>query len=240
MSKLGVNIDHVATLRQARGEHDPEPVYAAVQAQDAGADNITVHLREDRRHIQDRDVEMIREMVVIPLNLEMALSDELLLIALKIKPNRITLVPEKRAELTTEGGLDVILHQSRIKNFVNQCNTEKITVSIFVDPNPTQIQAIINTGATMIELHTGYYANTRGEQQKAECERLKTAAKLARDFGLQVSAGHGLTYHNVKTIVQISDIEELNIGHNIIARALFVGLTQAVKEMKLLTSITQR
>lgn len=232
MPTLGVNIDHVATLRQARRTIEPDPVAAAVIAELAGADGITVHLREDRRHIQDRDVRLLRETVMTHLNLEMAPTDEMIAIALEIKPDYITLVPERREEVTTEGGLDIAGQLSRMTDVVSQLQGADIPVSLFIDANPPQIEASAQVKAKFIELHTGCYAEAKGEQQAKELESLTQGSQLARDAGLRVNAGHGLTYWNVYPVACIEGMEELNIGHTIISRAVLVGLDQAVREMK--------
>ncbi|RLA00218.1 MAG: pyridoxine 5'-phosphate synthase [Gammaproteobacteria bacterium] len=229
---LGVNIDHVATLRQARGTNYPEPVQAALMVEQAGADSITIHLREDRRHINDRDVNLIRETIQTKLNLEMAVTDEMLAIARKIGPDFSCLVPEKREELTTEGGLDVAGNLSKITDAVQSLKEGAIKVSLFIDADPSQIEAAAATGAEMIELHTGHYADTGGAEQARELLRIIEGTSHASHLGLQVNAGHGLHYHNVQPIASIAEIVELNIGHAIIARALFCGLPMAVSEMK--------
>ncbi len=229
---LGVNIDHVATLRQARGGRAPEPVDAALIAERAGADGITVHLREDRRHIQDHDVERLRALIATRLNLEMAVTDEMLGIAERIAPTFCCLVPEKRQELTTEGGLAVAGDEERIGAACRRLAAAGILVSLFIDPEPAQIRAAAAAGAPFIELHTGAYADaTSPAQQMLECERLHSAAAEAAALGLRVNAGHGLDYHNVEPIAAITTIEELNIGHAIIARAVMVGLERAVRDM---------
>jgi len=229
---LGVNIDHVATLRQARGTRYPEPVQAALMVEQAGADSITIHLREDRRHINDRDVDLIRQTLDTKLNLEMAVTDEMVAIARKTGPDFSCLVPEKREELTTEGGLDVAGNLSRVTDAVQSLNEAAIKVSLFIDADPEQIEAAAATGAEMIELHTGHYADTAGVEQAKELSRIYQAASQADKLGLQVNAGHGLHYHNVQPIAAIPEVVELNIGHAIIARALFSGLPLAVSEMK--------
>jgi pyridoxine 5-phosphate synthase len=230
---LGVNIDHVATLRQARGTIYPDPVHAAFVAEHAGADGITIHLREDRRHIQDRDVRLIKQTTQTRLNLEMAVTDEMLAIACDVKPTFCCLVPEKREELTTEGGLDVAGQMNKIIAAVEQLMAEKIAVSLFIDPDKTQIDAAKQSGATIIELHTGRYADAIDEhQQQQELQRIVDAAKYANHLGLQVNAGHGLNYHNVEAIAAIPEIVELNIGHAIIARAVIDGLAKATADMK--------
>ncbi len=234
--RLGVNIDHVATVRQARRTFEPSPVFAALIAQQAGADQITLHLREDRRHIQDRDLELIKELVNIPVNLEMAPVEEMRQIALRVKPDRVTLVPERREEITTEGGLDVSSLMEHLREFIKPFKEEGIEVSFFVDPQIKQIEASKGVGADAVELHTGTFANLWNEhkfdQAEIELQRIREAAELARNLGLRVYAGHGLTYHNVKEIVKLSDvIEELNIGHSIVANAVIFGFERAVKEM---------
>jgi pyridoxine 5-phosphate synthase len=232
MAKLGLNIDHIATVRQARGGSEPDPVTAAALGELAGAEGITIHLREDRRHIQDRDLEMLRGTVKTKLNLEMAATQEMVRIALKVKPEQVTLVPEKRQELTTEGGLDVIVHAKLISDAVKRLRDGGIVVSLFVDPNQEQIKAANKTGADYIEIHTGAYAEAIGwPAQERELEAIDTAIKLARKVGLGVNAGHGLNYVNIKALAAIGGIEEYNIGHSIIARAMLVGLDRAVKDM---------
>ncbi|GAB4391451.1 MAG: pyridoxine 5'-phosphate synthase [Gammaproteobacteria bacterium] len=232
-TKLGVNIDHIATLRQARGTSYPDPIFAAKLAEQAGADNITCHLREDRRHIQDRDIELISNMLEARFNFEMAATEQMINIALHVKPNCCCIVPEKREELTTEGGLDVIKHQVNLQAVCNTLIHAGIEVSFFVDPDLEQIEAAIECGVPAIEIHTGDYAqaNTLQEQER-ELKRIKEAAVYAKGKGLIVNAGHGLHYHNVEAIAAIPELNELNIGHAIIARAVFVGLEHAVKEMK--------
>lgn len=229
---LGVNIDHVATLRQARRAHYPDPVHAALQAEMAGADSITLHLREDRRHIQDRDVQIMRGALQTRMNLEMAVTEEMIRIAADIKPQDCCLVPESRQEVTTEGGLNVAGQAARIADAVTVLGASGIRVSLFIDPDTAQIEAARRTGAPVIELHTGAYADARGAAQAREFERLRNAAKLAASLGLIVNAGHGLHYHNVEPIAALADIVELNIGHSIIARAVFDGLPKAVRDMK--------
>lgn len=232
MPTLGVNIDHIATIRQARRTVEPDPVAAAVIAELAGADGITVHLREDRRHIQDRDVRLLRETVMTHLNLEMAPTNEMLVIALEIKPDYVTLVPERREEITTEGGLDIAGQVSRMTDVVSQLQEAGIPVSLFIDANPSQIEASAQVQAQFIELHTGCYAEAKGEQQAQELEILAKGSQLARQAGLRVNAGHGLTYWNVYPVACIEGMEELNIGHTIVSRAVLVGLERAVREMK--------
>lgn len=231
---LGVNIDHIATLRQARGTRYPDPVQAALLAEEAGADGITVHLREDRRHIQPRDVRLLAEMLNTRMNLEMAVTEEMLALAEEIRPAHVCLVPEKREELTTEGGLDVVGGFDLIANACKRLKAAGCDVSLFIDPEEAQIDAAVRAGAPTIELHTGAYAEAQpgSETANAEYERLSTAAIHAVSSGLVVNAGHGLHYHNVEAIAALPGVNELNIGHAIIARALFVGLKEAVQEMK--------
>ena len=230
---LGVNIDHIATIRQARGTRYPDPVHAALLAEQAGADGITAHLREDRRHIQDRDIFLLKDMLHTRLNLEMAVTEDMVNLALQVKPRACCLVPERRAELTTEGGLDVLSSLSFIKCACHKLAEADIEVSLFIDPELQQIDAAIATGAPVIELHTGSYADCdKTADQIAEYKRLQIAAEYATNAGLQVNAGHGLNLHNVEAICQIKQITELNIGHALIAQALFGGLPQAVRDMK--------
>jgi len=230
---LGVNIDHIATLRQARLTRYPDPIQAAHLAEEAGADGITIHLREDRRHIQERDVKLLKETLSTRMNLEMAVIPEMLKFALDIKPEHCCLVPEKREELTTEGGLAVIGNEDKIRQACERLQDQGTEVSLFIDPDPLQIAAAHSTGAKAIELHTGHYANTIDvNSQQKELERLLEGAKIAHDLGLIVNAGHGLHYHNVKPIASIPYIYELNIGHAIIARAVITGLKEAVSNMK--------
>ncbi|GAA0577518.1 pyridoxine 5'-phosphate synthase [Halomonas salifodinae] len=229
---LGVNIDHIATLRQARGTRYPDPVQAALLAEEAGADGITVHLREDRRHIQERDVRLLAEVLNTRMNLEMAVTEEMLALAEEVRPAHVCLVPEKREELTTEGGLDVVGGFEAIAAACARLAAVGCEVSLFIDPEPTQIEAAVKAGAPVIELHTGAYAEASGEAARREHARIAAAAELAGELGLIVNAGHGLHYHNVEAIAAIPGLHELNIGHAIIARALFVGLKEAVAEMK--------
>ena len=237
MPELGVNIDHVATIREARKIDYPNPVEAAILCQRSGADSIVCHLREDRRHIQDKDLRELKDAIKIKLNLEMAMSEEIVNIALRIKPDQITLVPEKRRELTTEGGLDVSAHAKRIKSVFEKMTKRNIKVSLFIDPDKKQIKAAMESGVGMIELHTGCYANAKTEKEKKrEFELLKTSALFAKRIGLRVFAGHGLNYKNTSLLRKIKEIEEYNIGHSIVARAVFVGLGKAVKEMKALVA----
>jgi len=227
-----VNVDHIATLRQARQGAEPDPVAAAVLAELAGADGIIVHLREDRRHIQDRDLRLLRQTVQTKLNLEMAATDEMQRIALEVKPEITTLVPEKREELTTEGGLEVASRIAFFTEYIGRIKQGNISVSLFVDPDDRQIAASKKTGADWVEVHTGAYANARTDRDRVrEFDKIVEAAKLAASLGLRVGAGHGLNYVNVKSIARISEVEELNIGHSIISRASLVGLDRAVREM---------
>jgi pyridoxine 5-phosphate synthase len=230
--RLAVNIDHIATLRQARKGHDPQPLAAAVIAEMAGAQGITVHLRGDRRHIQDRDVEILKRTVSTHLNVEMAASPDMVRIAQTIKPHQVTLVPERRDELTTEGGLDAVLHAANLEKTIGQLRDAAIDVSLFVDPDLEQIRQCQKLRAPMIEINTGRYTEAwRKGSWSAELEKVATAAKAARKIGLTVLAGHGLNYRNIDGIARIEEIEELNIGHSIVARAALVGLESAVKEM---------
>jgi pyridoxine 5-phosphate synthase len=229
---LGVNIDHVATLRQARGTPYPRPVEAAVMAEQAGADSITVHLREDRRHIQDYDLVAIQEVMRTHMNLEMAVTEEMLGIAGKIRPSDCCLVPESREELTTEGGLDVISQQDKVRDACSRLAAMEIRVSLFIDPDPAQLDAAVAAGAPVVELHTGSYADAEGDEQCKELRRVVAAAEHAHNIGLTVNAGHGLHYGNVAAIAKIDPIVELNIGHAIISRAVFDGLSTAVSDMK--------
>ncbi len=233
MIRLGVNIDHVATIRQARRGREPDPVAAAVLAVLGGADGITIHLREDRRHIQDRDVYLLRETVTVRLNLEMAAYDEILAIALKVKPDEATLVPEKRQEVTTEGGLDVIATESATRPAVDRLKAAGIHVSLFIDPDLAQVDQAKRLGADAIEFQTASYSEAVGAVAvAAELAKLEQATAHARGLGLHVHMGHGLNYQNVKPIVRIAGVEELNIGHSIVSRAVLVGLDRAVREMK--------
>jgi pyridoxine 5-phosphate synthase len=227
-----VNIDHVATLRQARRARYPEPLHAALLAEEAGADSITLHLREDRRHIQERDVTMMREALQTRMNLEMAVTEEMIRIAQNVLPQDCCLVPESRQEVTTEGGLDVAGQSARVADAVKALGGAGIRVSLFIDPDLAQIEASQRAGAPVIELHTGAYADATGAARAREFERLLGAAKFAARLGLIVNAGHGLNYHNVEPIAAIQEIVELNIGHAIVARAVFDGLAKAVRDMK--------
>jgi len=231
--KLGVNIDHVATLRQARGTRYPDPVQAAIEAEQAGADAITLHLREDRRHIQERDVEQLKSILQTRMNLEMAVTDEMIAYALRVLPEECCLVPERRQELTTEGGLDVVTHQKKISAACARLADAGVRASLFVDADTRQIEAVAQSGAPVIEIHTGRYADTlSADARSEELARIELAVQQGLDLGLQVNAGHGLNYHNVQAIAAIPGIAELNIGHAIVARALFSGLQESVREMK--------
>lgn len=232
MAELGVNIDHVATVRQARRTTEPDPVWAATLAQLGGADGITLHLREDRRHIQDRDLRVLRETVTVKLNLELAASPDIVAIACQTRPDQATLVPEKREEVTTEGGLDLFANPKRVADAIAALRGAGIEISLFIDPDLKQIDEAARLKAHAVELHTGEYAMTSGEQQAAELAKLAAAARHAKSRGLILHAGHGLTYRNVKPIAALEGISELNIGHSIVARALMVGFEQAVREMK--------
>jgi pyridoxine 5-phosphate synthase len=230
---LGVNIDHVATIRQARRTRYPDPVYAALMAEQAGADCITLHLREDRRHIQDRDLRAMKDVLQTRMNLEMAVTDEMIDIAIEVQPRDVCLVPERREELTTEGGLDVAGQLERVREAVARLSAAGIRVSLFIDPDPAQLDASLAAGAPVVELHTGAYADAPEEaEQQRELERVVAAARHGVALGLAVNAGHGLNYHNVQPIARIVEIAELNIGHAIVARAIFDGLSTAVIEMK--------
>ncbi|MDE1942059.1 MAG: pyridoxine 5'-phosphate synthase [Betaproteobacteria bacterium] len=235
MIQLGVNIDHIATLRQARGTRYPSPVQAALLAEYAGADAITLHLREDRRHIQDRDLEILREVLSTRMNLEMAVTDEMLAIALKTRPHDACLVPERRQEITTEGGLDVVSHFDRVRDACRVLAESGIRVSLFINADREQIDAAHAAGAPVVELHTGHYAELETDAERApELERLRDAADYGVRLGLRVNAGHGLNYHNTRSVAAMVNISELNIGHAIVAQALFVGWEAAVREMKTL------
>ena len=233
MAELGVNIDHVATVREARKTNEPDPVWAAMLAELGGADGITLHLREDRRHIQERDLRVLRETVAVKLNLELACEEEVLAIACRTRPDQVSLVPEKREEVTTEGGLDVVGTASKVAKTVERLREAGIIVSLFVDPSLDQIEAAREAGAQGVELHTGQYALARpGNEQRAQLEVLSRASSRVVELGLTLHAGHGLTYRNVKPVAAIADMCELNIGHSIIARAVMVGMERAVREMK--------
>jgi pyridoxine 5-phosphate synthase len=231
--RLGVNIDHVATLRQSRGGTEPDPLAAAVLVELAGADGIVVHLREDRRHIQDKDLALLKEIIRTKLDLEMAAEESMAKIALSVKPHLVTLVPERRQELTTEGGLDVVGQRDRLQAIVNLLHDGGIPVSLFIDPDLNQVRAAHKISSDYIELHTGRYSNVgRIKEEQAEFEALGQSAKLAYKLGMGVNAGHGLNYRNIRRLTQIPEIVEYNIGHSIISRAVLVGLDQAVREMK--------
>jgi len=233
--RLGVNIDHVATVRQARLGAAPDPLEAALACERAGADSLVCHLREDRRHIQDRDVARFLERLKIPVNLEMSIAPDVVSVALRLKPDQVTLVPERRRELTTEGGLDVARLLRRLTRLVREFDDAGICVSLFIDPAHAQVAAAVETGARIVELHTGRYANARTSRQRSrELAALRRAAQQAHEFGLSVAAGHGLDYHNANAMTTIPHVEELNIGFSIIARALFVGLERAIHDMKTL------
>lgn len=233
MPRLGVNIDHVATLRQARGGKEPDPVWAAALAELAGADGITIHLREDRRHIQDRDLRLLRETVKVRLNLELAVDPAIIAIALETRPDQVTFVPERRAELTTEGGLDVIGQRDRVAEAISRCRDAGLEVSLFIDPDPAQVELSAELGAQAVELHTGRYADATSEAEEArELAALIGAGGITLDLGLKLHAGHGLNYQNVGAVARVRGMTELNIGHSIISRAVFVGLERAVREMK--------
>lgn len=230
---LGVNIDHVATLRQARGTRYPDPVHAALRAEQAGADSITLHLREDRRHIQERDVLMLKDMLLTRMNLEMAVTESMLAFAEKVQPEDCCLVPERREELTTEGGLDVVGQESKIREACSRLAEAGVKVSLFIDADVAQIEAAKRCGAPAIEIHTGHFADADGKDQtRMELKKIIDAVALGYELGFQVNAGHGLNYQNVKSIASIPNIKELNIGHAIIAEAVFIGLDQAIKKMK--------
>lgn len=232
MMKLGVNIDHIATLRQARGTAYPDPVQAALLAEQAGADGITLHLREDRRHIQDADVFALRPLLKTKMNLEMAVTDEMLQIALKVQPQDVCLVPERREERTTEGGLDVLGNQARIREVCQALAQQAIQVSLFIAPDLAQIDAALAVGAPVIEIHTGHFADTQGAAQQAELNKIQQAVQYAHQAGLIVNAGHGLNIDNVHRITAVPHLYELNIGHAIVARAVIIGWQAAVREMK--------
>lgn len=232
MIRLGVNVDHVATVRQARRIDVPDPVEAALIAETAGADGITVHLREDRRHIQERDVQLLRERLQTKLNLEMAVTPAMLGFAENVRPDDACFVPEKREELTTEGGLDVVSHREKIREATQRLQGTGLRVSLFVDPEPAQIEASRDAGAHAVEIHTGAYCNVLGIEREKQLQAILEASKLAHSLGLEVHGGHGLNYDNVLAIAQIPEMTELNIGHSIIARAIIVGIEQATREMK--------
>jgi len=232
MPELGVNIDHVATIRQARKTYEPDPVAAAVLCELAGADAITIHLREDRRHINDRDVRVLRETVTIELNLELSVADEIVGIACQVKPDQATIVPERREEVTTEGGLDVVTHRAAVARSIERLQASGISVSLFLDPDARQIELARQLGADAVELHTGQYALSKGSAQQEQLVALTTAGKQIIELGMHLHAGHGLNYHNVVPVARIPQMRELNIGHSIVSRAVLVGLKRAVSEMK--------
>ncbi len=233
MPRLGVNIDHVATIRQARGGREPDPVWAAAEAELAGADGITIHLREDRRHIQDRDLRILKETVQTRLNLELAIDPAIIALALQYRPDQITFVPERREELTTEGGLDIITHRDRVRDAVARCRDAGLHVSLFIDPSPAQVEAAHTLGAEAVELHTGRYADATDPAAVArELQALIEAGRTVNQLGMGLHAGHGLNYSNVGPVAQIEAMLELNIGHSIIARSVFIGLRAAVSTMK--------
>jgi len=232
MTKLGVNIDHVATVREARKTFEPDPLWAAALAELGGADGITVHLREDRRHIQERDLRVLRESVHVPLNLELATDPDVLAIACDIGPELATLVPEHREEVTTEGGLDVVANPSAVQSAIEKLRESGMVVSLFLDPDEAQIDTAASVGADAVELHTGPYALANGPSRQRELARLQTAGQLVRDRGMVLHAGHGLNYQNVQPVARIEGMSDLNIGHSIVARAIMVGMQQAVREMK--------
>ncbi len=233
MIRLGVNVDHVATIREARKTNEPDPVLAASLAELGGADSIVVHLREDRRHIQDRDLRVLRQTVKSRLNLEMGMADEIIAIAIEVRPDQVTLVPERRQELTTEGGLDVVKQRDRIREVVASFNKHEIPVSLFIDPVNEHVQEAKKLGARFVELHTGMFVNTKtAEERLLETHALEEAARMGRNLRLGVAAGHGITYVNARAVAEIPGLEEYNIGHTIVARAVSVGMEQAVREMK--------
>jgi pyridoxine 5-phosphate synthase len=236
MPELGVNIDHVATLRQARKTYEPDPVWAAALAELGGADGITIHLREDRRHIQDRDLRLLRQTVTVKLNLELACNQEVLDIACEVHPDQATLVPERREEVTTEGGLDAVGHREAVARAVSQLQAAGIFVSLFLDPVIEQVELAAEIGADAVELHTGQYSLSRGQTRQEELAKLVAAGHRIRQFGMALHAGHGLNYQNVRPVAQIAEMHELNIGHSIVARAVLVGLERAVREMKQLVA----
>ncbi len=233
MPRLGVNIDHVATLRQVRGGREPDPVWAAVLSELGGADVITIHLREDRRHIQERDLRLLRQTVQVRLNMELAVDPKVIALALELRPAQATFVPERREELTTEGGLDVAGQRDRVAEAMSVCRGAGIEVALFIDPDLAQVAAAVELGADAVEFHTGRYANSHeGPDRIRELDALKAAAARVVSSGLELHAGHGLNYQNVAAVARLARMEELNIGHSIVSRAVFVGLTQAVREMK--------
>ena len=238
MIRLGINIDHVATVRQARKTIEPDPVSAAAMAERGGADQITAHLRADRRHIQDHDIELLKEKMRVKFNFECACEDEMLAIACRLKPDQVCLVPENRQEITTEGGLDVVTHRDKIGKSVDRLQQHGIFVSLFIDPEEAQISAATELGVEAVELHTGAYANAQSlDQSQQELEKLKSCCQNVIETPMRLHAGHGLTYSNVQPVAAIEGLEELNIGHSVIARSVFVGMEAAVREMKQLISI---
>ncbi|PQO41937.1 pyridoxine 5'-phosphate synthase [Blastopirellula marina] len=237
MPNLGVNIDHIATIRQARKTNEPDPVWAAALAELGGADCITLHLREDRRHIQDRDLEVMRQTVKVKLNLELAIEEEVVAIACRVKPDQVTLVPEKREEVTTEGGLDLVSHEAAVARAMEKLRDAGISINLFLDPEPAQIDMAAKLKADGIELHTGQYALHSGKEQQKELTRLTIAGEQIHAAGMELLAGHGLTYTNVQPVARIPEMAELNIGHSIISRAVFVGFRDAVSEMKRLVTV---
>ncbi len=232
MPELGVNIDHVATVRQARQTFEPDPVWAAALAQLGGADTITLHLREDRRHMQDRDLHVLKQTTTVRLNLELACARDVLTIACDVRPDQATLVPERREELTTEGGLDIVQHRNSVVRAIDELTAAGIMVSLFLDPDPRQLELAGALHAAAVELHTGAYAGARGADQQRELERLVAAAAQVHGLGMQLHAGHGLNYQNVLPVARMDHMHELNIGHSIIARSIMVGMQEAVREMK--------
>ena len=240
MPRLGVNIDHVATLRQARGGREPDPIWAAVSAELGGADGITIHLREDRRHIQDRDLRLLKETVKVRLNLEMAVAPEVVGIALQYVPDQVTLVPERREEVTTEGGLDIVGQLERVTEVVKQCRDKGIFVSLFIDPDPRQVEASLKAGAQAVELHTGKYADAPNDHEQAlELQALISEGQRTLNLGMKLHAGHGLNQINTPAVARIPGMDELNIGHSLISRAVFIGLENAVREMKTCLSVVE-
>ena len=237
MTLLGVNIDHVATIRNARGGRDPEPVQAALQAEFGGADSIVCHLREDRRHIRDRDVQLLQQLVQTSLQLELALVDDVVEVALQVKPNEVMIVPERRAEVTTETGYDAVKNAGVLKDFIAKFKNAGIGVSVFVDADMQQVEAAHKAGATTVELHTGPYSHAEGDEQiEAQIDRLETAAHRAWEMGLEVHAGHGLNFHNIERLVRQIPVEKVNIGHAVVSRAVFSGIENAVRDMKSIVS----
>jgi pyridoxine 5-phosphate synthase len=230
--RLGVNIDHVATVRNARGGDSPDPIKAALIAQNAGADGITAHLREDRRHIKDKDIERLMAEIELPLNFEMAATNEMKDIALRLKPNAVCIVPEKRMEITTEGGLDLISQFDRLKSICHQLNDNDLRISLFIEPDLRQIETAVRLEVPVIELHTGTYSELRGDDKKKELKRIQRAVDYANELGIECHAGHGLNYENVGPIASIEKITELNIGHFLIGESIFIGLTNAIDKMK--------